>query len=94
MSSPQVDTDSASSLVIDARTLMIAFTAVVLSRLIPPVSVYAWRSWTTVGILSSKSEWLNWLSKTLNNLRHFEDDEFLSEASLERMKGFSVAFLK
>ena len=91
MSSSQVDADSAPS-VIDASTLMIAFAAVALSHLLPPVYGYVWRSWTTVGILSSKYEWLDRLP--LDDLDHFQDDEFLSEASRERMKWFTVAFLR
>ena len=93
MTSPQVDTDSARS-VINANTLMIAFIAVVLSHLVPSVFARVQRRWTTVGVLSPKLEWFARRPMTLNGQDTYRKDLFLSEASLELMSGFDRMYLR
>jgi hypothetical protein len=58
------------------------------------IFAYIRRSWTTAGIISSKLEWLAELPMILDCLYSFRKDQFLSEASLERMKGFDRAYLR
>ena len=93
MSSPQAATDSALN-VIGTDTLVMFLKAAFAYRGIRSTLAFIWRYWTTAGIISSKLEWLAGLPRILANVRHFRKDQFLSEATLERMKGFDIAYLR
>ena len=93
MSSPQADTNSALS-VINTDTLVMFLKAVFAYRGFQTTFAYIQRSWTTAGIISSKLEWLAELPMILDCLYNFRKEQFLSEASLERMKGFDRAYLR
>lgn len=93
MSSPQVDTDSAPS-IFNTDTLKTAYIAIVLFRMIPYIFANI-RWWRTLDILSSMLEWLANPPRTLNgNLHSYQKDQFLSEASLERINEFDRAYLR
>ena len=93
MSSPQAATDSALN-VIDTDTLVMLLKAAFAYRGIRSTFAFIRRYWTTAGTISSKLEWLAGLRRILANVRHFRKDQFLSEATLERMKGFDIAYLR
>jgi hypothetical protein len=93
MSSPQADTNSALS-VINTDTLVMFLKVAFAYRGIRTTFAYIWRSWTTAGVISSKLELLAELSTIIESVHLFRKDQFLSEASLERMKVFDREYLR